>query len=692
MHYPLFIFTIFLSLSSLAQQGKEKKGVKLAARVLPDSILLRWAPTDPQTWALGNKYGYLIERYSLGENKIPKNVPTLVVLNPQPLRPLPLAQWEPVAKANKYGAIAAQAIYGESFEIANAKKQENQSLIRQAYEKSTEMEMRFSFALLGADLDANTAKAAGLKWTDKSIKKGSRYLYKVYVAVPENLDIRLDTGTVFLSTDEYIPLPKPLEFLATFSDTTVVLTWNQKLLQGTYVAYDIERSRDGGLTFQKRNKEPFIAINERKENDYVMFLDTVHTRKQLLYRIRGWSSFGEKGPYSALQKGFCKPLVRQAPEAVAAQVIGKDVRLTWKYDKANLPNIVGYKVYRSMEITSSYKAVSLQLAPTVLSFKDPKPITAAYYKVCAVDAKGNEKESLPILVQLEDDEAPSTPRMVTGTIDRNGWAKVEWQPNREGDLWGYYVYKSNHRQQEASKVTPKHLNASTFSEKLDLRSLTDSVYYYLTAVDGHNNESKPFVLALRKPDLLPPAPVLIKKTIATSKGIYLMWANSASKDAQSYKIVRFSQQVPKGILVANLPHSGDTTAYLDTRLEEGEQYHYTVAAIDESGLSSEPFPSLKVRSLRASRTTTFTTLLAIRDTSINEVQLSWQSDGSPVKHWIIYRGSQGERLAQYESSETNVFIDVEIQRKKNYYYHVRPVYHNDELGPISQRIEETRKY
>lgn len=685
-----FLILILFPLAALAQKA-ERKGVQLAARPGPEAIFLRWAPTDPQTWALGNKYGYFIERYTLVENNVAKTPPTKTLLSINPLKPYPLAQWEPIAKANSYGAIAAQAIYGETFEVDDAKKQVSKSMLRQAYEKSTEMEMRFSFALLGADLDQGTAYASGLMWADRSTKKGSKYLYRVYVALPESLTIKLDTGFVLTSPDNYTSLPKPSEFLATFSDTTVVLTWNQKLLQGTYIAYDIERSVDGGLTFQKRNKEPFISIGERKENPYAMFLDTVHTRKELVYRIRGLNSFGEKGPYSSLQKGFCKPIVRQAPEKIEAQVVGKDVQLAWRYDPNNLKNIVAYKVYRSQEIDKGYKSVSPSLATTLFSFKDSRPIPAAYYKVCAVDAKGNEKESFPILVQLEDREAPTIPRMVKGVIDKTGKTGLEWQPNKEGDLLGYYVYKSNHRKQEPSKATPKHIKTAEFQDQLDLKSLTDSIYYHVTAIDGHFNESKPFVLALRKPDMIPPAPVLIKKTIPTPKGIYLTWVNSPSKDVKSYSIVRLSQKLPKGEQIATIAHKGDTTSYLDTAIVQGEQYQYTVSATDEGGLSSEPFPSLKVKALRKEKSTTFTSLRAVRDTVANEVLVSWQSHGSPVKHWIIYRASQGERLAQYESSETNVFTDVEVQKTKKYYYHVRPVYENEDLGPISQKIEETRK-
>lgn len=689
MRFP-FIFILLLSITALAQKAEQKKGVRLIARSMPDSVLLRWAPSDPHAWALGNQYGYMLERHTLIENKLAKDPPIKMQLSPQSIKPYPLASWESLAKKSDYGTIAAQAIYGESFELSDSKRKAQTSQSKQVYEKSTEQEMRFSFALLSADMDREVAKFSGLKWTDKNVKRGSKYLYKVYVALPGNTALGLDTGFVFTGPDEYLPLPKPAEFLATFSDTTVVLTWNQKLFASSYVAYYIERSTDGGSTFQKRNKEPFIAINDQQNSPYALYVDTVHTRKELIYRIRGLSSFGENGPFSITQKGVCKPLVRLAPESLKAVVDDKAVQLSWQYDAKNLSNITGFKVYRSTDIDNGYKAVSSRLLTSVRSFKDFKPLPASYYKVCAVDSKGNEKESFPILVQLEDTVPPKMPKKVVGSITKQGQITLAWEANKEGDLLGYYVYKANARKQEPSKVTGKHIKSSSFSETISLKSLTDSIFYQVTAIDGHHNESQPFVLALRKPDVIPPAPVLIRSTLATPKGIHLSWTNSNSKDAKQYEVIRKKGENSASELLAIVPHKGDSSVFLDSNVVPNQQYRYYIMAIDANGLKSEPIASLHVKALKVTLSTSFVQLQALRDTVKNQIQLFWQANGSPVKHWVIYRGTQGERLSQYEASESMLFTDTEVQKRKSYYYHVRPVYQNGELGPLSQKVEEQK--
>lgn len=694
----LILFCLIACQAAFAQnKGRKKevvKGVKIIARPLPDSVLLRWAPTDQQTWALGNKYGYVLERYAMVEGKVAKRNPAIIVLSPQPIKPYPLEQWEPIAKASNYGAIAAQALYGETFEATQPKNQKmDKPMVRQAYEKAMEMEMRFSFALLGADLNKEVAKASGLKWTDRKVKKGDRYLYRIYVALPPDISLKLDTGFVFTGPDEFSPLPKPAEFSAFFSDTTVALSWNQKLLQAQYIAYDIEQSSDGGITFQKRNQEPFIGINEKPDNPYVFYMDTTHSRKELIYRIRGLNSFGEFGPYSNLEKGVCRPVVKLAPEDVKVNIIdNKEVVLTWKYDRNNLKNITGFRVYRSDQMESGYKPVSSQLLPpSTLSFKDSKPLSASYYKVCAVDGLEQEKESFSVLAQLEDHDPPAMPAKVTGTIAKDGQVTLSWIANQEQDLLGYYVYRGNDRKQEDMRVTGKHIQTPSFSEKLNLRSLTDSVYYRVIAIDGHYNESKSTILALRKPDVLPPAPVSIQKNTATEKGIYLMWANSVSKDATQYRLIRTSDQSLTGELLVTLPHKGDTTAYLDSTVALGQEYRYDVLTVDAMGLTSVPIQSLKLQKLKPIQSTTYASIKAVRDTIANRVFLNWQAKGTAVKHWVIYRGAQGERLSQYQSAKGNSFVDTEILKSKAYFYHLRPVYLDGEMGPLSIKIEVDKK-
>src|SRR5690606_37907332 len=93
--------------------------IKLQGRATQQSIKLRWAPDSPAAWHFTNKYGYTIERITLTVNGQTLSRPIRTILNNTPLKPAREESWEMYIDADDYVAIAAQAIFGETFELTN---------------------------------------------------------------------------------------------------------------------------------------------------------------------------------------------------------------------------------------------------------------------------------------------------------------------------------------------------------------------------------------------------------------------------------------------------------------------------------------------------------------------------------------------------------------------------------------------
>ena len=130
--------------------------VQVQGKATPSGIVLRWAPDKPALWQLTNKYGYTIERVLLMENgKLLKN-PVTKVLTEKPIKPAPLQEWKPWIEDDDV-AIAAQAIYGESFEVEEAYSSDIARIIN----TSREIENRFSFALYAGDLSVDAGQTLG---------------------------------------------------------------------------------------------------------------------------------------------------------------------------------------------------------------------------------------------------------------------------------------------------------------------------------------------------------------------------------------------------------------------------------------------------------------------------------------------------------------------------------------------------
>ena len=188
----------------LAQQ----RHIALLCSPRPDSILLRWAPADRETWQLGNRYGYVVKRYTLlRDGKLTDEI-TEYVLTPQPLAPRPLPEWERYEAADRYVSIAAECIFNRDSMSTGG----NPHLIARRYQ---EEQNRFGFALYAADQSLTVARLSGLYLPDRTAKKNEKYLYRVYIPVPppaqpvEEPIFLPDTASAFTGISEYQPLPPP---------------------------------------------------------------------------------------------------------------------------------------------------------------------------------------------------------------------------------------------------------------------------------------------------------------------------------------------------------------------------------------------------------------------------------------------------------------------------------------------------
>ena len=90
--------------------------IAVTARPSADSITLRWAPMSHNVWRWGNNYGYRIERYVMSRGGRLLARPEKKILHPA-LKPLPESDWEDLVRRERYAAIAAQALFGEKFEV-----------------------------------------------------------------------------------------------------------------------------------------------------------------------------------------------------------------------------------------------------------------------------------------------------------------------------------------------------------------------------------------------------------------------------------------------------------------------------------------------------------------------------------------------------------------------------------------------
>jgi len=316
------------------------------ASVVSNGISLRWAPDNENAWVQLNKYGYVVEKYTvMRDGKMLSKVEKRIF---KVIKPMPLKYWDTtILNKDDYAAVIAQSLYGESFDMIMADKKNVQSLVSLSNEK----QQRFAMAMYAADHSFKAARMAGLGWVDPSIKKDEKYLYRIYSPIPQSI-LRLDTAKVFIGLSDDKELPKPAEILALPADKVVMLAWEFDNYSNVYGSYFVERSDDNGQSFHRISERPVTKLVNSTAgvpNGSMVYSDTLtNNTAQFKYRIVGLTIFDEVGPYSDTisVKGITK--IETAPHILGAENVqdGKGI-LKWQVEDSIANKIKHFQINES---------------------------------------------------------------------------------------------------------------------------------------------------------------------------------------------------------------------------------------------------------------------------------------------------------------------------------------------------------
>lgn len=630
------INSVFLSLFLFAGTMQMAYGqnsfvgeIKVLAQPTGSTVKLRWAPTSYMAWNFGNKNGYQVVRYVFDRNG--KNLlKDSTLLTPTPLKPLPLPAWEPLARNNRYAAITAQALYGESFQLEEGSEGQA-ALINQ----NTEQENRFSFALASADQSLEVAEASGLYFEDKTAKPGMEYVYRVKLAAQQpNLPVL--RGSVIASPSKVDPLPQPDSLQAEFGDGSVRIHWNSFYNRMDYNYYVIERSEDG-KTFSRRNELNFLQLipTSGKKDYNLYYMDSLANDKTYYYRVRGITAFGEEGPPSNIVSGEAHKQIRAIPGIRKSEIdITGRANINWYFPDSLQNELRGFYVARGTNSKGPFANLNEKiLPPASRSYTDNNPLPTNYYVVRGESVHGQLVESMPMLVQSLDSIPPIPPNGITGKIDSAGNVMLSWAANREPDLDGYKVFRSYYKDKDYVQAHKNTIAANEFKEKVQLKNLTKDYYYQVVAVDRRSNASAfSAPVLLKKPDVVPPSAPVMHKPKYEHGQVALSWTAGTDEDLAGYKLYR--QDKDHTTLIASL--QPDQVTYQDVSVPGGIQYFYKIIAYDDAGLTSDTATySITVPGndiLPAVKKITYTI-----DQENRNLSLQWKYDLKDVDGYILYR-------------------------------------------------------
>lgn len=656
--------------------------LRLIARGSNDSIVLRWGFSEYPIWKAATRAGFVIERAELGRGDDASTEAPWVRLTPTPIMPLTLEQWKGAfAPEDSLAGAAVQTLYGQSV-VTSADP------FGSIVELHIQQRNLMGFALLLADLRGDLASGLGLRFVDRDVQAGKGYLYRLSVAaaIP---DVVIEPVTTLTIARPAEPLPSIQSLRAEEGEKKVVLRWDRfEHLERNYGGYIIEQSTDGGRSFAPRSAIPFMPVTPEGEApqpvvEYRISLERNYV--PVLYRVRGTSAFGELSPPGAEITAMGRD--RTAPKQPAIQpyqiVDDRSVLLSWELRGEEDPDLDGFMIAKSMSPEGPFDIITDLLPKTdrVYVDRDVHTLPAHYYVVAAVDTAGNSRMSAPVLALFPDSIPPAVPTGLRANIDSSGVLSLSWAANGETDLQGYRVFYANDPTHEFQQLTTAISTDTTFTDTLTLKTLSELVYYKVTALDFNFNHS-PFsdMLTVKKPDIVPPSAPLIRSVEVREGGVEIAWHPSPTSDAAAHVLQR---RVAGGDWTRlDSLADGSVRSYLDASTDAGVLYEYVVYAYDDDGLRS---PLSNVVTARRGGQLRYDGVASVTggwDAQRGAVRLSWEWNGAADCNFQLYRSSGTQPARLYRSVAGSERAFEEAPGSGTWKYAVKVLYPDGGESPL----------
>jgi uncharacterized protein len=652
--------------------------IMVLARADQDSVVLRWAPTTPHGWRIANRTGYVIERRS-GQGEFTR-------LTPDTLHP-----WLPpqfIEEMNRrpndpYLGLVLNALWADSLLLET----EGQDTLKENAERNTNL---FGYSMFAADNDPHIADALGLRFVDRNVKAGDHYTYRV--RLNEAREYRIDSGLVEVDVRAAKKNPPPVNLIAKGLDKRIELRWDPQPGE-EYTGYIVSRSEDNGKTYKQLNKRPIVIVtpSDTAVRAQGGFTDTVVVNYRVYrFQVRGITPFGELGTAGEVRAFACDLTPPPAPAVrKPVQSGAKAIRLEWDLPAPGV-DLVGFVVSRSAQPDTNYHDLLKKRLPRTARDYTDKSATDAepYYIVTSIDTAGNRAPSFPVMMALLDTLPPAVPTGFRGNIDTAGVVRLSWHPNRERNILGYRVLRANALNHEFTQLTGVVWRDTLFTDTVDVKTLTRSVYYKIAAVNLHYNHSRPTSpLGLRRPDSTPPEAPVFSDVLTSDSSVTLYWMASASSDVHAH--VLFRRVPPRGDWIQIASLHGKASQYVDREVVQNTMYEYHIEAVDSSGLRSPAKLTVQARPFDSGIRPPVKELSSVFSAKDNTVTLSWSY--APVKkeklHFVIYRSKSGEPISRLRSvdSSRRSFVDAEVAGPGFYDYAVKVMTQNGAESPLSER-------
>lgn len=692
---------VISSKDSISREGYEEEvpaKIGIAVRSYSDSVIVRWAVSKLSHWERSKVNGFILKRAIIQRDG---SYSEFVPVKEGAFKPWTEEKWLEYFKSRKQvdESKVDYETFAYNFGIAKNEPPKRGSSSENELQDLKDSKSRSDWQILFTVLSANSSVAAaeglGLRYVDKTVKRGEKYAYKISLAETTS-QFKIEPGIAEVTIQAYDPDFAKQEIYSTEYDGSIGLNWK---VNDNITFYNINRSEDNGATFKRLTKLPLLTFQTTADsNRSEGYQDTVVVNyKPLIYRVYGTTSFADEvliGEVKAMGRDRTPPEQPFVPQP--EHISDNKIKIKWQMSDTPANDLKGFYIGRDSSSHGEFKYITELLPPSTREFIDENFLRDGdnYYLVEAVDTAGNISQSHPVYTALNDTTPPSAPRWEKGSMDARGVVTLRLKPNGEKDLMGYRILISNSPEHEFSSIIESFgedsINFSRiieFQDTVTLETTTRFVYYRATALDNRFNESElSEIIAVPRIDVVAPVSPVIHNVEVTDKSVSLALASSSSDDVKHQIAYRRIMGEDKWDSLAVL-NSSDSV-FTDLNVKPNIMYEYSLMAVDSAGLRSELSSPISARAYYTGVLSPIKNLKIEYDEKRNGAMLRWDYENPDGVYFVIYRtfeDTKPKRYATVKEPGTKSFTDVNLKSGKGNYTYAVKVF--DDLGGESKMSE-----
>ncbi|MEM6320862.1 MAG: fibronectin type III domain-containing protein [Bacteroidota bacterium] len=660
----------------------EMDQTRLIAKAYGDSIILRWGPSNARFWEKANQEGYRLIRTRNNKGKM--EIAEIGLIKAWPEEWIDADQER--LRTDSFALMAAQMLYG-----INDNPPENMM------QQSDLLENRFTFALFAAEKSAYAAEILGLRLVDDTVEPEATYTY--YIESPASQSPMAAAIYEIENTPKNQPVPIGCYFESL--EQEILLRWDKRSNDLNFSSYQIERSDDGGATFQVITPRPLVFLNNDKAPiTECVFRDSVaENYKEYIYRIYGYDAFAERSQPTEVRAFAVDLTPPPKPRIIYGELAEAldTMTIKWTMDYDLPEDFAGYKVLLGPGMETEYDTLSGLLSATdslydyQVEYEDGK---AFFFKVAAVDIHGNVTLSGVKYIHYPDLIPPEAPTNLAAEVNEDGVVTLVWDHSISEDVEGYWVFYAHDPEGTFTKSNDYMVKENRLLDTLPLNTLNQKIYYAVSAQDDNYNRSEPsFMIEVDRPDIVPPITPMMNPAFSQDTALFISWTPSGSPDVVSYDLLRrrFEEDTTWSVIYT---YVGDTTGmnYRDKEIVPFQKYVYAVQARDDADNVSAPSHPITGELKYDYDQIQITDFEVQLEETERRVRLSWNyippAILPPDCHtysFYIYKsvgGEQVKEIAQIIGSQLE-FYDEEVLEGALQNYAIKAIYNNGIGTPIS---------